>query len=299
MLNEEDKGHKEDYRRNLTAKPYLGLEQLQEICKEPTRQEITLAIQRMRNSRAPGDDTVVVELIKCGEGVMDAVQELTKLIRTTESIPQEWNTGILCTLYEKGDKPECNNYKGITLLNNTCKIFSSILNERLKIVTEKITGEYQCGLRRNKSTIDQIFVLRQMIEKHNEHGLHLHTLFIDFKQAFDSINRERLFGAMDRMGIPQKLIRLVKITMCQTKAREKTDDKLSAPFEFNKGIKQGDGVSTAPSILAQHYVAKEMDQRGAIFTKSRQICAHADDVVIVTGSETGLRQVYRETEEKT
>jgi len=41
-----------------------------------------------------------------------------------------------------------------------------------------------------------------MAEKHNEHGLDVHILFIDFKQAFDSINRKRLFEAMDKMGIP-------------------------------------------------------------------------------------------------
>jgi hypothetical protein len=42
-------------------------------------------------------------------------------------------------------------------------------------------------------------------------------LFIDFKQVFDSVNRERLFGAMDKIGIPQKLIRLLRMTMRQTK----------------------------------------------------------------------------------
>ena len=70
---------------------------------------------------------------------------------------------------------------GTILLNNTYTIFSSILNERLKIVTEKIIGEYQCVFRRNKIIIDQIFVLRQMIEEHNEKKLDLHMLFIGFK----------------------------------------------------------------------------------------------------------------------
>jgi len=142
-LNEEkeDKGNKEDCRRNVIAKPDHGLEQPQEICKEPTRQETRHATQRMRNNRTAGEGTSVAELIKYGgERVMDAAHELIKLIWTTESMLQEWNAAIMWPMYEKWDKLECSNNRGIILSNSTYRILSSILNERLKIVTENIIG---------------------------------------------------------------------------------------------------------------------------------------------------------------
>jgi len=299
---EEKEKEKGNHRGNPTPiiKPDRPQEQAQEICQEPTRNEVDRAIQRMKNNRAPGEDMIVAELIKYrGEGLVDAVYELIKLIWTTEIMPQEWDIGIICPIYKKGDKLDCDNYRGITLLNNTYKVFSSILNDRMKIATEKIIGEYQCGFRQNKSTIDQLFILRQMIERHTEHGLDLHMLFIDFKQAFDSIKRGRLLTAMDRMGIPQKLFRLTRMTMQQTKARVKIDNQLGATFEYDKGVKQGDGLSTALFILALHNAVQETDRRGTIYTKSSQICAYADDVVVVTRSETKIRQVYKEIEAKT
>jgi predicted aldo/keto reductase-like oxidoreductase len=51
----------------------------------------------------------------------------------------------------------------------------------------------------------QLFVIRQMKEKHYEHSMDLHKLFVDFRKAFGSVNRERFYEAMKQMEIPDKL----------------------------------------------------------------------------------------------
>jgi hypothetical protein len=60
-------------------------------------------------------------------------------------------------------------------------------------ITENLVGEYQCGFRKNTSTSDQIFTIRQMMEKHYEHNQDLHMLFVDIKQARGSTDRYKLY----------------------------------------------------------------------------------------------------------
>ena len=68
------------------------------------------------------------------------------------------------------------------------------------------------------------------MEKKWEHGLDLHMLFVDFKQAFDSVNRRKLLETMNTTGIPQKSIRLTEITMEDKKAVVKVNNQKTIFF---------------------------------------------------------------------
>jgi hypothetical protein len=71
-----------------------------------------------------------------------------------------------------------------------------------------------------------------MMEKHWEYGSDLHMLFIDFEQVFDSVNRRKLSEAMEDVGIPQKLITLIEMTLRNTKAVVKINNWKTRIFEF-------------------------------------------------------------------
>jgi hypothetical protein len=77
----------------------------------------------------------------------------------------------------------------------------------------KLLGDHQCGFCCNRSTVDQIFLIRHILEKKLEYNGTVHQLFIDFKKAYDSIKREVLCNILLEIVIPKKLVRLIKICL--------------------------------------------------------------------------------------
>jgi len=78
-------------------------------------------------------------------------------------------------------------------VNITYKILSYCILDGLKPLAENFIDDYQGGFRENKSTIDQIFIIRQLAQKTWEFDQELHTLFVDFKKAYDGFNRESIY----------------------------------------------------------------------------------------------------------
>ena len=95
-----------------------------------------------------------------------------------EELPEEWKELIIVHIHKKGDKTDCNNYRGISLLPTTYKILSNILLSRVTSYTEEIIGDHQCGFRRNRSTADHLFCICQMLEKKWEYNEAVHQLFM-------------------------------------------------------------------------------------------------------------------------
>jgi len=158
---------------------------------------------------------------------------------------------------------------------------------------ESKLGEYQAGFRPNRSKVDNIRTLRQMYEKCYEHNNELHDVFIDFNQAFDSINRSTIIQALKEMEIPGKIVRLVNMVTQHTKAKIKLSNEYTEQIDFKAGIKQGDPLSTILFSTVMESLMRKLEIRGNITTRLKEACVYAGGVVLVTRTKQALIDTFQ------
>jgi len=168
--NEEEESDEEVY---LTAEP---------LVKELLQEEMERAICNLKIRKAPGEDDIVAEFNKnASQELKSRLYALIRKIWRDEKMPDNWKIGLIVRLFKKGDEMKCKNYRGVTLLNVTYKVLSSVI---LEGYSEEIMGEYECGFRPQRRITDQLFVVRQILEKFYANDSDLHLLFIDLKKSF-------------------------------------------------------------------------------------------------------------------
>jgi hypothetical protein len=297
-----------EYFEELLNKPNTIVEQEQEEeefygpepdVKNPSKEEVVTMIKELKNNKAPGEDKITGEIIKYGgEKLWDLIHELISNIWEQEEMPKEWSVAIIHPIHKKNDKTNCSNYRGISLLNVTYKVMAKIIAKRLTPYTEEILGDYQCGFRKTRTTTDHIFALRNIMEKCYEYNISLHQLFIDYKQAYDSVNRNKLFVTMKEFGIPTKIVHLTKMTLRETKAKVKIQSDMSGEFTIDRGLRQGDVLSTQLFNITLEKIMRsiEINRGGTIFNRSLQYLAYADDVNLISRNTRELSKAFVEME---
>jgi len=132
------------------------------------------------------------------------------------------------------------------------------------------------------------------MEKTVEYQIGVHHLFIDFKSAHDSINQEKLLGAMMEFSIPPKLIRLVKTTMTNVQCSVRIQSHLSEPISTTCGVRQDDALACLLFNIALEKVIWDtgIQTRGTIFFKTVQILAYADDIDLMARTIPGLNEAF-------
>ena len=178
----------------------------------PTVEELSKAIDSLANNKAPGKDGIPAQIIKAGiqSYLLSHLHELLLLCWEEGNAPQDMRDANIVPLYKnKGERSDCNNYRGISLLSIVSKAFARVALKKLQSLAERVNPESQCGFRAKRSTIDMIFSLRQLEEKFREQILPLYIAFIDLTRALDLVSRSGLFNfqAVAKNWLPSQTVK--------------------------------------------------------------------------------------------
>ena len=132
--------------------------------------------------------------------------------------------GYILPFPKNGDLGLAKNYRGITLISITAKIYNALLRNRIEPKIDNILRKSQNGFRRNRSTSSQILTIRRILEGVRAKNLQSILLFVEFTKAFDSILRGKLEQILLAYGLPKETVAAITILYRNTKVKVRSPD---------------------------------------------------------------------------
>ena len=268
---------------------------------EITNEEILKSVKSLKSGKSAGMNGITPEFfIHGGESILVILNRLFNRIFSSGEYPTSWASSIIVPIHKKGDVNKTDNYRGISLLDVLGKIHSIVINRRLTFYMNiyNIICENQAGFREGYSTIDNAFILQSVITKIlSERKGKIYIAFVDFKHAFDTVNRNKLWSVMQENGVKGKLYKSIKSMYGIVKAQVRSNSGLTEPIISKVGLKQGCLISPAMFLLFINELAKEInnsDLKGIqLFPDLVQvlILLFADDVSLISDTVVGLQRL--------
>ena len=273
---------------------------VEELDHDISSQEIDKAFHKLKRNKATGLDEVSAEiLIHSKDKIQPYLCKLFNKIFEMGYFPIQWGLATVVPLFKKGDRDLCDNYRGISLLSITSKVFTSVLNNRLYIWAEENNkiNEEQAGFRKNYSTIDHIYTLHSIASNclYGQRRSKLYAAFIDFQKAFDTINRDKLWDVLKKIGVSTKMIAILKAMYINVKAIVRQGFEKSQEINCPLGVRQGCLLSPLLFSLLVAEVAYQVAGGGRagyqLVPGAQEIFAllFADDIVLLSLTPVGLQ----------
>ena len=156
------------------------------------------ALKSSQTGKAPGEDGITTEMLKqLEEFGIEKLTELYNEIYSTGHIPEELLISVYITLPKKPRATECSDFRTISLMPHTLKIFLKIIQNRIARSIDREVGRTQFGFRPGSGTREGIFAFNIIAQKHLEVNQDLYTCFIDYSKAFDRVHHSQQIECLE------------------------------------------------------------------------------------------------------
>ena len=235
----------------LSEDEKLELDALLEI------EELQLTLEKCANNKSPGNDGLTKEFyLFFWDEIKDALfQSYTESIKIGKlSTSQRQN--IISLLEKTGkDKTLIKNWRPISLINFDTKLLSKTYAERLKNVMPTLVHPNQVAYVKNRFIGEGIRTIDESMQYTRRKNIEAYAIAVDFEKAFDSIDWNYLWEALESFNIPKSFIDMIKLLYNDIESCVKNNGTSTPYFKVSRGVRQGDPIAAYLFTLAIELLA--------------------------------------------
>lgn len=206
--------------------------------------------------------------------------------------PEIWLDTVMFYLHKKGPTNNPSNYRSLAIENPLLKIFMYLLNARLTLFaeSENILPEFQFGFRKGHSTTAAIMLLHKTIHESLSRKERVYSCFVDFKKAFDMVDRRIMFTKLQMLGIPFAFCQVLSSILQRLNVSVRANGAVSTPFLTSNGVPQGDPLSPLLYSLFIADLPDSLTHEGVrVGQLSLKYILYADDLVLLCSTANSLQ----------
>ncbi|MES9880125.1 MAG: reverse transcriptase family protein [Sedimenticola sp.] len=258
--------------------------------------EVRKSVFAAKKGKASGVDQIPSDVF-ANDTAISFLHILFNVCFSTGTIPTDWGKGIINPIPKSStnDPRDPMSYRGITLAPAMYKLYCYILNDRLSKWADENgkIAEEQNGFRRKRSTTDHIASLTNIIETRTKAKRSTYCAFVDFKKAFDSVDRDILWQRLTHNGIGGKMFGAIRSLYSSVSACVRVNSLHTDWFNVSTGLRQGCSLSPILFTLFINDLVVHINalDKGIDIGNDERVCIllYADDIVLIAETEDDLQ----------
>lgn len=261
-----------------------------------TTEEIRRAIGTAKDRKAVGPDQIPVEILKLlDDNGISVLQKIFNQIYNTGKFPDKWLTSHFIPLPKKNNATKCGDYRLISLISHTLKIFLKIIQYRITAKCERDMGSSQFGFRRGLGTREALVAIQVLVQKCYDQRKDVMLCFIDYEKAFDRVQHHKLVHILRRLDIDGKDIRCIENLYWNQTAEVRTGGQVTEAQKICRGVRQGCVLSPLLFNLYSEHIFQEALEDREIGIKVNGVwinnIRYADDTVLIADNVKDLQDL--------
>ena len=232
-----------------------------------TQEKMYSIVKSRKNLSAPGIDGIQNYWWKKLKGEWKSLLKcFDRWVEQPDEVPQWLAQGRTVLLPKTEELDNEKNFRPITCLNTCYKIFIGMIGNYMKdhAVRNGIWDRSQLGTCSGVlGTVDQLIIDRAIMDEVKGQQRNLAVAFYDYQKAYDMVRHDWMIRVYQWMGVPEKLIEVVKKLMKGWKTKlEVTENRkkiVSRLINVTRGFLQGDSFSPVGFCLTEVPVAMLME----------------------------------------